>query len=118
MLTLIEKLDKIAKSGHRVGLFKCECGNIKELKIALVKCGSVKSCGLCKTAVTTHGMSDLLEYNIWSGIKSRCYNQKRDKYERYGGRGITVCQLWLYSFEEFYRDMGPRPSEKHTIDRI
>lgn len=37
---------------------------------------------------------------------------------RYGGRGITVCQEWAGSFEDFYRHVGPRPSAEHSIDRI
>ena len=67
---------------------------------------------------TTHGMSNLREYRTWSDIKTRCYNPKRKRYRNYGGRGIKVCDRWLESFENFYKDMGPRPSEEHSIDRI
>lgn len=57
------------------------------------------------------------EYTIWRAMKSRCQNPKTAHYEQYGGRGIRVCMPWN-SFEQFLKDMGPRPSPQHTIDRI
>ncbi|HEY9737554.1 MAG TPA: hypothetical protein V6D06_14770 [Trichocoleus sp.] len=51
-------------------------------------------------------------------MKSRCHNPNNAAYDRYGGRGIVVCDRWRESFENFYADMGPRPSEQHSIDRI
>jgi hypothetical protein len=57
-------------------------------------------------------------YPIWNGIIARCYNEKSKDYYRYGGRGITMCDEWKDSFLNFYRDMGDRPSNKHSIDRI
>ena len=48
----------------------------------------------------------------------RCNNKISVGYSNYGGRGITVCERWLESFENFYEDMGERPSKKHSIDRI
>lgn len=57
------------------------------------------------------------EYAIWRGMKARCRNPKTKAYPLYGGRGIRVCMPWN-SFEQFLKDMGPRPSPKHTIDRI
>jgi hypothetical protein len=50
-------------------------------------------------------------------MKERCYNVDHEYYYNYGGRGITVCDRWLNSFEAFYEDMGPRPSLDHSIDR-
>jgi hypothetical protein len=46
----------------------------------------------------------------------RCTNPNSEYYADYGGRGITVCEDWL-KFENFYRDMGDRPSKDHSIDR-
>lgn len=66
---------------------------------------------------TKHGMSNSREYRSWSAMLERCGSPKCDSYENYGGRGITVCERWR-SFENFYADMGPRPSAKHSIDRI
>lgn len=67
---------------------------------------------------TTHGMCGTSEYNIWGHIIDRCENPKAERYADYGARGIAVCEKWRSSFDEFFRDMGPRPSSKHSIDRI
>lgn len=56
------------------------------------------------------------EYAAWSGMRSRCTNQNKRDYPRYGGRGITVCERWS-RFENFLLDMGLRPSSDHSIDR-
>lgn len=68
--------------------------------------------------MTTHRMSGSSEYTAWSELKKRCLNKKCKNYSGYGGRGITVCDRWKNSFESFYKDMGPKPSPKHSIDRI
>ena len=68
-------------------------------------------------AYKTHGMTKTREYAAWRGLKQRCLNPKDKSYYRYGGRGITVCQEWIDSFETFYRDMGPKPKGM-SIDRI
>lgn len=62
----------------------------------------------------THGMSKTPEWNVWDSMQQRCTNPRHKSYADYGGRGIRV--LWS-SFEEFYADMGLRPSAKHSIDR-
>jgi hypothetical protein len=51
-------------------------------------------------------------------MKQRCYNPKRKNYKYYGGRGIVVSDEWRNSFETFFADMGPRPSDNHSIERI
>jgi hypothetical protein len=50
-------------------------------------------------------------------MKSRCFNKNDPAYKNYGGRGISMCESWVLSFEEFFLHMGPRPSSKHSIDR-
>lgn len=57
------------------------------------------------------------EYSTWKNMRQRCFNPKATKFECYGGRGITVCDRWRYSFLAFYADMGPRPTLAHSIDR-
>lgn len=62
--------------------------------------------------------SHMPEYKIWTGILARCNNPALKAYPRYGGRGIRVCQRWEEDFRNFYDDLGPRPSDRHSIDRI
>ncbi len=56
------------------------------------------------------------EYNSYRAMKGRCLNKNNDRYKNYGDRGITVCDRWLNSFENFFEDMGPRP-DGTTLDR-
>ena len=63
-------------------------------------------------------MSNTKEYKTWSGIKKRCENPKASNWHQYGGAGVTICKKWKDSFLTFYEDMGPAPSEYHSIDRI
>lgn len=56
-------------------------------------------------------------YQVWADMKQRCLNPKVPQYHNYGGRGITVCDRWLSSFENFLIDMGEKPAGK-SIDRI
>jgi len=58
------------------------------------------------------------EYLAWVGMRARCNNKLHKEYRKYGGRGIKVCERWMYSFNPFLADMGIRPSPKHTLDRI
>lgn len=66
--------------------------------------------------ICDHGMRWTSEYGIWRGLIDRCTNQKSKHYARYGGRGITVCDRWLHSFENFFTDMGHRP-DGLSLDR-
>lgn len=65
-----------------------------------------------------HGLSHTTEYRSWGQMKARCYNKNHHAYNRYGGRGIRVCDRWYYSFSHFLEDMGHKPSKRHSIDRI
>lgn len=59
-------------------------------------------------------------YRSWEHMLDRCYNERHPHYDRYGGRGITVCDSWRNSFVEFLRDMGERPTgltlEREDVD--
>jgi hypothetical protein len=58
------------------------------------------------------------EYGTWRSMNNRCYKVSSVAYTGYGGRGISVCERWRASFDDFLADMGPRPSPRHSIDRI
>ena len=62
--------------------------------------------------------SQIPEYAIWCGMKQRCLNPKASGYCNYGARGIKVCEKWINSFDEFLNDLGPRPGNQYSIDRI
>lgn len=64
----------------------------------------------------THGMTKTPEYVAWNRMKYRCYNPKYAHKQYY--IGVKVCESWLNSFENFFNDMGKRPSENHSLDRI
>lgn len=104
----------------------CECGTKKNVLAARLLSGRTKSCGCLRKIRynprnTKHGhaINDkrTKTYRTWQNIKSRCLNSRKKEYPNYGGRGITVCERWLESFENFLADMGERP-EGMTIDRI
>lgn len=67
--------------------------------------------------IKIHGMIHTREYGSWSAMKKRCLVPENKSYPNYGGRGITVCQEWIDSFEQFYKDMGDRPANT-TLHRI
>lgn len=68
-----------------------------------------------------HGESktgETAEYRSWAHIVQRCTNPKNPSWQHYGGRGITICDEWRTDYAAFVRDVGRRPSPRHSIDRI
>jgi hypothetical protein len=121
-LTVISYIGKNDKSVHFYEC-KCDCGNLTNVSKGHLLSGHTKSCGcLWKTniakSIHKHGMSRTKMYKAWHGIKERTTNPKNDAYHNYGGRGITMCDRWLNSFENFLADMGEKPSPTHSLDRI
>ena len=57
------------------------------------------------------------EYHSWKHMRQRCYNPRNKKYAIYGGRGIKICARWN-DFENFFEDMGRKPSPEYSLDRI
>lgn len=74
-----------------------------------------KSCG-CLKGNLKHGMSGTKTYASWAQMKTRCLNINASGYKYYGSRGIKVCKRWL-KFENFYADMGDKPTPSHSIER-
>jgi hypothetical protein len=89
---------------------RCECGTERVVHGAHLVQGRSKSCGCINFR---HGWARRRnvapEYEIWLGMKRRCFKPKNSGYKYYGAKGVTVCQRWLDSFANFMADMGPRP---------
>ncbi len=110
-------------------LCRCDCGNECVVSRTCLVDGYTKSCGCLnieavKARRTTHKKFNTRLYWVWANMIQRCSNPKHNSYHRYGGRGITVCDQWRYSFQAFYDwamtagydENAPRG--QCTIDRI
>lgn len=115
--TVIKK-SGATKHGDTLMLCICDCGTKKHVALRRLNSGHSGSCGcLHRDNVTTHGLARSPEYRVWCGMRRRCNTVTFKQYKDYGGRGIGYDPSWD-CFEIFYRDMGPRPTSTHTIDRI
>jgi len=56
-------------------------------------------------------------YRAWESMVQRCTNPNHQRWDDYGGKGITVCPPWM-SFPAFLKDMGPKPDRDHQLGRI
>lgn len=117
--TVLHRGPDFTRSRMAGWICRCSCGKISRVRHQKLIRGESKSCGCfaVKTA-TIHGMWNRDEYGIWHSMIRRCTNPSHEAYGRYGGRGITVCQRWLESPRNFLDDMGPRPSKRHSVERI
>ena len=106
---------------------QCDCGNITTPAGSSLQQRLTVSCGCFHLEETTkrlathgEGSSEAMspEYGSWHAMRGRCLVKSHQAYERYGRRGITICERWLNSFENFLADMGRKPSASHSIDRI
>jgi len=100
----------------------CDCGTVREVHISNLTSGKTKSCGCNRDkataiAMTKHGMFGTPTYSTWSSMLTRCENPRSKSYQRYGGRGIKVCERW-HKFSNFIDDMGEKPSKGMSIERI
>lgn len=132
------RLTVIADAGSKLGNYQqkrrhvfcqCDCGNSVEVyfnNLINKRCPTL-SCGCLDKEKSTerivkishrHGMIKTKVYRTWLGIKDRCFNPKSNKYYLYGGRGITIFDRWIDSFEIFWEYVGNPPTPRHTIDRI
>ena len=104
-------------------LCRCDCGHEKIVNGWSLTRHATNSCGCLRNERTTlarrtHGLTNSPEYQVWTGMKTRCYNRRVKSFNDYGGRGIVVCDEWRTNPTRFLADMGPRPSPRHTIERI
>jgi hypothetical protein len=127
-LTVTSYAGKPAKGRQHRWNTVCDCGSEQVVQVGNLVTGNTKSCGCLNREIVSkdkrvHGESNVeslgrsAEYATWISMRQRCYDMKDKSYERYGGRGIRVCERWL-SYSSFLADMGRRPSVSHSIDRI
>lgn len=97
----------------------CSCGARKSVAAQTLRSGSSTSCGcLGGKTYERHGFSYQPEYISWQQMRNRCNNSTAQHFNRYGGRGIKVCDRWNSSFEAFLEDMGTQPEGKNTLERV
>lgn len=122
-----------AGSRNREALWhcKCNCGNEIYSRGASLRNGLSQSCGCLQKEIAsnshfakTHGGSSERLYSVWRGMIDRTTLPSHNRFEHYGGRGISVCDEWKHSYEKFRTwalKNGYDPSAKRgecTIDRI
>jgi hypothetical protein len=113
-----------------VWLCRCDCGKEKEVPIRGLRSGDTRSCGCWQSECArengrkttgrppTHGLSKIPEYFVWKTMRSRATGHIYKEKDRRAYSHVTICDRWRESFVAFYEDMGPRPTSKHSIDRI
>jgi len=126
-LTVIERYHENNIHNKPLWLCKCDCGKETIVNGLSLKNGNTKSCGcyakeiqkLSSNKKSKHNLRNTRLYNIWRGMKKRCYDLKNKDYKNYGKRGIKICEEWLNDFKTFYDwAMSNGYKDNLTIDRI
>lgn len=121
---MVLELDFIDKSHYTHWKCKCDCGNIVSVRRNQLTSGDTISCGCYHKEHNhefglKHGLTGHPLYTVWAGIKGRCLNPNVENYERYGARGITICDEWKNNFKAFYDwAIANGYQDNLTIDRI
>jgi hypothetical protein len=141
-LVAIERVG-INKHKRAVWSLRCDCGNLTTAEVGPLRGGHLISCGCyrderaramgvayqhlaaeanrkhghCKSSDYGRHRENSAEYRTWGALRARCNNPNNNRFHIYGARGIKVCERWD-DFTLFLQDMGPKPTPKHTIDRI
>jgi hypothetical protein len=118
---LVIGLDSRDKGGRTYWLCRCDCGIEKTVRKDSLIRNSALSCGCLGAERSSarerrHGLSHTHIHVVWQMLLQRCLNPNSTSWERYGGRGIKVCERWLV-FENFLADMG-EPPPGMTLDRF
>ena len=121
-LTVIKRAGS-DKHGRPKWKCQCSCGNTVIVVGRNLRTKNSKSCGCLrnehiKKLKFTHGKCNSPEYLSWAGMIKRCNNPNNKSFKDYGGRGLKIYPQWKKSFSDFYKYIGPKPTPKHTIERI
>jgi hypothetical protein len=131
-LLVLERAPAVPGTHDTRWVCRCDCGASVIAYGGNLRRGRSRSCGclraeVSRTKETTHGAArhrarghrvpETPEYRAWCHAKARCFNPNTDHFEHYGGRGITMCSLWVHDFAAFLRHIGPRPPGT-SLDRI
>lgn len=119
---LVVKRGPNDQRNHTMWVCRCDCGSEITTRVDVLRSGATRSCGclqkdLAAEKHTTHGQRWRPEYRVWDAMLQRCKNPNVHYYPGYGGRGISVCASWE-KFDNFFNDMGERPSDRHSIERV
>lgn len=123
-LLVLEKAPTRSGCTNALWLCQCDCGNKVVVRSLSLRKGESRSCGCyrsekSKERMIKHGKSGSRLAHIWYEMKERCYCKTNPAYKNYGGRGITVCDEWLNSFESFYNWATSNGyADNLSIDRI
>jgi hypothetical protein len=119
-LLILSESNKL--NGKSTVLCLCDCGKEKVIRIGNIIKGDTVSCGCYGRSLKSnfkHGLRNHRLYEIWSGMKKRCFNKNCDSYKDYGGRGITIYFEWIDNFKIFYDwAISHGYKETLTIERI
>lgn len=100
----------------------CDCGNVMSTTVYLIRKLRISKCMTCAILEgqkkNNRNKSKNKLYPTWCAIINRCENKNYPYYKYYGARGITICKEWRDDFRIFLKDMGEKPTPKHSIDRI
>ena len=123
-LTVSHRVGKSKKKGAKTAIWRClcTCGRQRDILGKYLRLGKIKACNIDghRWRDPNRGAAPAmfrLTYASWRTMRRRCNDPKHNKYANYGARGITVCTRWEKSFDNFLKDMGPRPSKLHSIER-
>lgn len=122
-LTVLKRAPVNSSGRQAKWICLCKCGRETVARGDYIRMGVTKSCGCLRVeaglSTARHGEAGRsVEYATWVCMKGRCYNPAQTGYRYWGGRGISVCPQWRFSFETFLKDMGRKPLPTMSIDRI